>query len=75
MGVANMAQYQPGPSGFSWLDLGGAMSFATQNNSGGSTGESDDMLLENGLSPYDMDNMLSDYSYTLLDGDNPNLIF
>jgi hypothetical protein len=51
------------------------MSFATQNNSGGSTGESDDMLLENGLSPYDMDNMLSDYSYTLLDGDNPNLIF
>jgi len=70
--MGNMAQFQPRPSGtFSWLDLGAAMNFATQNGAG-STGESDDMMLENGLSPFDM-GILTDYS--LLEGDNPNLIF
>ncbi|TVY45542.1 hypothetical protein LSUB1_G001354 [Lachnellula subtilissima] len=73
MGMNNV-QFQPKPSGtFSWLDLDATWNFATQNNSGaGSTGESDDMLLENGLSPFDM-GLLTDYS--LLEGDNPNLIF
>jgi hypothetical protein len=73
IGMNNM-QFQPRPSGtFSWLDLGATWNFATQNNSGaGCTGESDDVMLENGLSPFDM-GLLTDYS--LLEGDNPNLIF
>lgn len=73
MGMNNV-QLQAKPSGtFSWLDLDATWNFATQNNSGaGSSGESDDMMLENGLSPFDM-GLLTDYS--LLEGDNPNLIF
>lgn len=68
-------QFQPRPSGtFSWLDLGATWNFATQNNTGGgSQGESDnDPMLENGFSPYDM-GLAMDYS--ILEGDNPNLIF
>ena len=60
---------------FSWLDLGATWNFATQNNSvsGGSAGELDDVMLnDTGMSPFDM-GILTDYS--LLEGDNPNLIF
>jgi len=62
---------------FSWLDLGAAWSFATQNNSisGGSAGElelEEHMIGENGMSPFDM-GLLTDYR--LLNEDNPNLIF
>jgi hypothetical protein len=58
---------------FSWLDLGATWNFATQNNSvSGSAGELDDVMLDTGMSPFDM-GLLTDYS--LLEGDNPNLIF
>lgn len=63
------------PGTFSWLDLGATWNFATQNNSGsmsGSSGEMDDVSFDTGVSPFDM-NLLTDYS--LLEGDNPNLIF
>ena len=72
----------PNPTGtFSWLDLGATWNFATQNNSvTGSTGDIDDVMVEggsgsgSGMSPFDMDmSLLTDYS--LLEGDNPNLIF
>lgn len=66
------------PGTFSWLDLGATWNFATQNNSvGGSVGELSDegLVNEQGLSPFDgLDlGLLTDYS--LLEGDNPNLIF
>jgi len=58
---------------FSWLDLDATWNFATQNNSlPGSSGELDDVLVDPGMSPFDM-GLLTDYS--LLEGDNPNLIF
>lgn len=61
---------------FSWLDLGATWNFATQNNSAsvtsGSAGEIDDVMLENGMSPFDL-SLVTDYS--LLEGDNPSLIF
>lgn len=73
----------PNGSTFSWLDLSGAWSFATQNNSSsGSTGEMGDMgdmgdvMGEPGasFSPYDVNmNLLTDYR--LLNDDNTNLIF
>lgn len=72
--------FNPPPTGtFSWLDLGATWNFATQNNSvGGSSGDLDDVVVEggsgSGMSPFDMDmSLLTDYS--LLEGDNPNLIF
>lgn len=65
--------------GFSWLDLGATWNFATQNgnSSSGSAGEGRDgdegsLGLGSEMSPFDM-NLLTDYS--LLEGDNPNLIF
>jgi hypothetical protein len=64
------------PGMFSWLDLGATWNFATQNNSAsvtsGSAGEIDDVMLENGMSPFDL-SLVTDYS--LLEGDNPSLIF
>lgn len=67
------------PPGFSWLDLGATWNFATQNgnSSSGSAGEGRDgdegsLGLGSEMSPFDM-NLLTDYS--LLEGDNPNLIF
>lgn len=65
-------------SGFSWLDLGATWNFATQNGGNSSSGSAGDPaddgtgLDANGLSPFDL-GMLTDYS--LLEGDNPNLIF
>ncbi|KUJ12183.1 uncharacterized protein LY89DRAFT_688641 [Mollisia scopiformis] len=69
--------FNGGGGGFSWLDLGATWNFATQNNGGntnsssGSAGDVGDGLAD-GVSPFDM-NLLTDYS--LLEGDNPNLIF
>ena len=63
------------PGTFSWLDLGATWNFATQNNGGslsGSSGEMDDVSFDTGMSPFDM-SLLTDYS--VLEGDNPNLIF
>ena len=62
------------PGTFSWLDLGATWNFATQNNNSASasSAEMDDASFDTGLSPFDM-NLLTDYS--LLEGDNPNLIF
>ena len=69
MGGAGFQQ----PGTFSWLDLGATWNFATQNNSvSGSAGELDDAFVDTGLSPLDI-GLLTDYS--LLEGDNPNLIF
>jgi hypothetical protein len=67
----------PNGSTFSWLDLSGAWSFATQNNScSGNTGDMTDVMGESGgsFSPYDVNmNLLTDYR--LLNDDNANLIF
>ena len=62
------------PGTFSWLDLGATWNFATQNNNSGSasSAEMDDTSFDTGMSPFDM-SLLTDYS--LLEGDNPNLIF
>jgi hypothetical protein len=61
------------PSGtFSWLDLGATWNFATQNNSI-SGGSPDDGIMDTGMNLLDMRGMMTDYS--LLDRDNPNLIF
>lgn len=71
-----------GGQGFSWLDLGATWNFATQNGSGdtGSSGSAGDLTDAEGgmggneMSPFDMGlGLLNDYS--LLEGDNPNLIF
>ncbi len=71
-GVGGNGQMNPSGS-FSWLDLGATWNFATQNNSvSGSSGELDDVMMDTGMSPFDM-GLLTDYS--LLEGDNPNLIF
>lgn len=72
-----MSQGQMGiapPGTFSWLDLGATWNFASQNNhsASASSAEMDDASFETGLSPFDM-SLLTDYS--LLEGDNPNLIF
>jgi hypothetical protein len=65
-----------GGTGFSWLDLGATWNFATQNGNNSSSGSTADLQDEglgiNELSPFDM-TLLTDYS--LLEGDNPNLIF
>jgi len=53
---------------FSWLDLGATWNYATQNGTGI---ELDDIMENPGLSPFDL--MTADYS--LLEGNNPNLIF
>jgi hypothetical protein len=62
---------------FSWLDLGAAWTYATQNDASGSGsgGEMDDVLGDtSGISPYDMNlNAMTDYR--LLSDNNPNLIF
>ncbi|RDL37968.1 uncharacterized protein BP5553_05401 [Venustampulla echinocandica] len=81
MGMANAGgneQFQSRPSGaFSWLDLGATWNFATQNNTlAGSTGDSDnEIMLESGLSPFEMGDFGAFTDYSLLEGDNPNLIF
>lgn len=68
-----------GSAAFSWLDLGATWNFATQNNSGSNSGslgemdlEDDHVMWDTGLSPFNM-GLLTDYS--VLEGDNPNLIF
>jgi hypothetical protein len=69
----NLGNMEFTPSGtFSWLDLGATWNFATQNNSitGGSP---DDGIMDTGMNLLDMRGMITDYS--LLDKDNPNLIF
>jgi hypothetical protein len=78
-GFGNMGQMGVPPgggSGFSWLDLGATWNFATQNGNNSSSGSTGDLQDEgpgiNELSPFDM-SLLTDYS--LLEGDNPNLIF
>jgi hypothetical protein len=62
---------------FSWLDLGAAWSFATQNNTAGEidmTGSGSEGIGGEMGSPFDLDiGLLGDYR--LLDSDNPNLIF
>jgi hypothetical protein len=67
----------PNRSTFSWLDLGAAWSFATQNNSSsGSAGDMTDVMVEPGasFSPYDANmNLLTDYR--LLNDDSSSLIF
>lgn len=67
------------PPGFSWLDLGATWNFATQNGNSssgsaaeGREGDEGSLGLGSEMSPFDM-NLLTDYS--LLEGDNPNLIF
>jgi hypothetical protein len=62
------------PGTFSWLDLGATWNFATQNNhsASASSADIDDASFDTGMSPFNM-NLLTDYS--LLEGDNPNLIF
>lgn len=71
-------EFGVGPSGtFSWLDLGAAWSFATQNNTVSviSGGSSNDLDLNSGdgrRSSFDI-GLLADYS--LLNENNPNLIF
>ena len=72
-----MSQGQMGlapPGTFSWLDLGATWNFATQNNhsASASSAEVEEGSFDTGMSPFDM-NVLTDYS--LLEGDNPNLIF
>ena len=66
---------------FSWLDLGATWNFATQNGTGtgsnaGSMGEMDvddeHVLWDQGIGSLDM-GLSTDYS--VLEGDNPNLIF
>ncbi|KAE8452940.1 hypothetical protein EG329_012127 [Mollisiaceae sp. DMI_Dod_QoI] len=66
-------------AGFSWLDLGATWNFATQNGNTSSSGSAGDIGEEGGVglgevSPFDMSmGLLTDYS--LLEGDNPHLIF
>jgi hypothetical protein len=76
MDNTNQRQPRPGNAAFSWLDLGATWSFATQNN-GGSDGESDanNMMMDNGLSPFDMGDIGMSTDYSMLEGDNPNLVF
>jgi hypothetical protein len=69
----NMGNMEFTPSGtFSWLDLGATWNFATQNNST-SGGSPDDGIMDTGMNLLDLRGMMTDYS--LLDRDNPNLIF
>lgn len=79
MGIPGNGNGMGTGQGFSWLDLSATWNYATQNgNASGSTGDlTDDSggignASETGLSPFDM-GILNDYS--LLEGDNPNLIF
>jgi hypothetical protein len=78
LGIANGGGNNGNGNTFSWLDLGAAWSFATQNNSTtASTGEMGEMMGDSGssgFSPYDVDmNLLTDYR--LLNDDNATLIF
>jgi hypothetical protein len=58
---------------FSWLDLGATWNFATQNNTvPESSADLEDVMVDIDMVPFDMA-LLTDYS--LLEGDNPNLIF
>jgi hypothetical protein len=70
-GVNNVG---PTPLGtFSWLDLGATWNFAMQNNSvSGSFGDLEADMFDTGTNPFDM-SFLTDYS--LLESDNPTLIF
>jgi hypothetical protein len=61
------------PGTFSWLDLDAAWGFATQNNSlPEGTGDFDDIIADVGLDAFDI-SFMADFS--LLEGDNPKLIF
>jgi hypothetical protein len=77
--IANADGVPPSGNTFSWLDLGAAFSFATQNNTLAQTaGELPDMSMgdssSSGFSPYDLNmNMLTDYR--LLNDENATLIF
>ncbi len=58
---------------FSWLDLDAAWGFATQNSSvPGGTGDLDDIIMDLGLDAFDICSMVD---FSLLEGDNPKLIF
>lgn len=83
MGGVNQGFGHGSTAGFSWLDLGATWNFATQNgnaSSSGSQGDMDDGSLGGfgegvgwkGEGGFDL-GVLTDYS--LLEGDNPNLIF
>lgn len=80
---------QTGTGTFSWLDLGATWNFATQNNSASASQGGESVDLENGGIGgigMDMDGMspsnfnfgdigLLSADYSLLEGDNPNLLF
>jgi hypothetical protein len=90
-GISNTEVYDPNTYGllmpsamdgyagmFSWLDLGAAYEYATQNDASvsGSGGEMDDVLGDtgSGISPYDINlNAMADYRF--LSDNGPNLIF
>ena len=67
----NMGNMGYSQSGFSWLDLGATWNFATQNNSVGGGSEEGSMDAE--MNVLDMRGLMTDYS--LLERDNPDLIF
>jgi hypothetical protein len=73
-GTRSMNHVDLAPSGtFSWLDLDAAWGFATQNNGvSGGTGDFDEVIVDLGLGPFDM-SLVADFS--LLEGDNPKLMF
>lgn len=72
--VAGMNNVSLAPSsGFSWLDLDATWNFATQNNTvSGSSADLEDVMAGIDMIPFDM-SLLTHYS--LLEGDNSNLIF
>lgn len=68
----NIGNMEFTPSGtFSWLDLGATWNFATQNNSI-TCSSPDDEVMDTGMNLLDMRGMTD---YSLLERDNPNLIF
>jgi hypothetical protein len=91
-GISNADVYDPNTYGglqiphgstgytttFSWLDLGAACSYATQNDTiSGSGGEMEDVLGDtgsSGISPYEM-NFNTIAAYNMMSDNNLNLIF
>jgi hypothetical protein len=69
-------QFPQAQSGtFSWLDLPATWNFVTQNQNS-SDGETEaGMLLGDGLSPFDADLGMMTTDFSVLEGDNPNLVF
>lgn len=72
MGGTNNVGFTPSGT-FSWLDLDAAWNFATLNNSvSESSAELENGMVDIDMSPFEQSFLLD---YSLLDGDNPNLIF